>query len=133
MTLNKDVVLLGDVVLIGTYYISMLGASSGSWKKYGDLPKVWRSTKISLKLKLRLFDSLILPVLLYGAESCTASSLVWCRVLYSQFSCMVQSPVQPVLLYGAESCTANSLVWCRVLYGNSKAEEQIKCFWHQLL
>ena len=39
MTLNKDVVLLGDVVLIGTYYNSMLGASSGSWKKYGDLPK----------------------------------------------------------------------------------------------
>ena len=106
MTSNKDVVLLGDVVLIGTYYNSMLGASSGSWKKYGDLPKVWRSTKISLKLKLRLFDSLILPVLLYGAESCTASSLVWCRVLYSQFSCMVQSPVQPILLYGAEFCTA---------------------------
>ena len=31
-----------------------------AWSKFWRLEKVWRSTKISLKLKLRLFDSLIL-------------------------------------------------------------------------
>ena len=35
--------------------------------------KVWRSTKISLKPKLHIFDSLILSILLYGAESWTAT------------------------------------------------------------
>ena len=45
----------------------LLGASSGSWKKYEDLPK------LSLKLKLPLFDSLILSMPLFGAESCTTT------------------------------------------------------------
>ena len=29
--------------------------------------------------------------------------------------------------------TVNALVWGRVLDNNSKTEERIKCFWHQLL
>ena len=40
-----------------------------AWSRFWKLEKVWRSTKISLKLKLRLFDPLILSILLYGAES----------------------------------------------------------------
>ena len=41
------------------------------WSQFWKLEKIWRSTKISLKLKLHLFDSLILSILTYGAESWT--------------------------------------------------------------
>jgi len=44
-----------------------------AWSQFWKLEKVWRSTKISLKLKLRLFDSLIISILLYGAESWTTT------------------------------------------------------------
>ena len=40
-----------------------------AWSQFWKLENVWRSTKISLKLKLRLFDPLILSILLCGAES----------------------------------------------------------------
>ena len=40
---------------------------SNFWK----LQIIWRSNNLSLHLKLRLFDSLILSILLYGAESWT--------------------------------------------------------------
>ena len=39
-------------------------ALSNFWK----LQTIWRSTSLSLNLKLRPFDSLILPILLYGTE-----------------------------------------------------------------
>ena len=40
-----------------------------AWSKFWQLNKVWRSEAITLKLKLRLFDSLILSILMYGAEA----------------------------------------------------------------
>ena len=40
-----------------------------AWSQFWKLEKIWRSAKISLKLKLHLFDSLILSILMYGAES----------------------------------------------------------------
>ena len=72
-----------------------------------------------------MVQSPVQPVLLYGAESCTTSSLVWCRVLYSQFSCMVQSPVQPV----------SSLAWCRVLYSqfSCTATQKLKTSCYRIL
>ena len=44
-----------------------------AWSQFWKLEKVWRPTKISLKLKFRLFDSLILSILLRGAESWTTT------------------------------------------------------------
>ena len=44
-----------------------------AWSQFWKLETIWRSTKISLKLKLRLFDSLILSILMYGGESWTTT------------------------------------------------------------
>ena len=44
-----------------------------AWSQFWKLEKIWRSAKISLKLKLHLFDSLILSILMYGAESWTTT------------------------------------------------------------
>ena len=41
---------------------------------FGRLETVWRRRAISLALKLRLRDSLVLPVLLYGSETWTQSA-----------------------------------------------------------
>jgi hypothetical protein len=38
---------------------------------FGKLRKLWRSSNISNRTKLRLYETLVIPVLLYGAES-------WC-------------------------------------------------------
>ena len=43
------------------------------WNQFWKLEKVWRSTKIPLKLKLQLFDSPIPLILLYGGESWTTT------------------------------------------------------------
>ena len=40
-----------------------------AWNKFWQLSNVWRSKTIDITLKLRLFDSLILSILLYGAEA----------------------------------------------------------------
>ena len=42
-----------------------------AWSQFWKLEKIWRSKEMTLKLKLRLFDSLILSILLYGAETWT--------------------------------------------------------------
>ena len=42
-----------------------------AWSQFCKLEKVWKPTKMSLKLKLRLFDSLILSILLCGEGSWT--------------------------------------------------------------
>ena len=44
-----------------------------AWSQFWKLDKIWRSSQISNKLKLRLFDSLILSILLYNAETWTLS------------------------------------------------------------
>ena len=41
---------------------------------FGRMEAVWRRRAISLTLKLRLLDSLVLPVLLYGSETWTLSA-----------------------------------------------------------
>ena len=38
---------------------------------FGKLRKLWRSNNISIRTKIRLYETLVIPVLLYGAES-------WC-------------------------------------------------------
>ena len=43
------------------------------WGKFWQLSKIWRATNIPLKLKLQLFDSLILSILFYAAETWTVS------------------------------------------------------------
>ena len=40
-----------------------------AWNKFWQLSNVRRSKTIDITLKLRLFDSLILSILLYGAEA----------------------------------------------------------------
>jgi len=40
-----------------------------AWSVLWKLETVWRSQSLNLETKLRLFDSLVLSVMLYGAES----------------------------------------------------------------
>ena len=40
-----------------------------AWINFWKLQTIWKSTSLSLHLKLRLFDSLILSILLYDVES----------------------------------------------------------------
>ena len=47
-----------------------------AWSNFWKLQTIWRSAYISLQLKLRLFDSLILSILLYGAESWTLITII---------------------------------------------------------
>ena len=49
----------------------LLNRRGTAWSVFWILDKVWRSSELSLLLKLRLFDYLILSVLLYGAETWT--------------------------------------------------------------
>ena len=58
---------------VASLYDDFKRRSGIAWSQFWKLGKVWRSTKISLKLKLCVSDSLILPVLLFGAESWTTT------------------------------------------------------------
>jgi len=40
-----------------------------AWSVFWKLETVWRSQSLNLETKLRLLDSLVLSVMLYGAES----------------------------------------------------------------
>ena len=47
-----------------------------AWSNFWKLQRIWKSNDLSLQLKLRLFDSLILSLLLYGAESWTLTATI---------------------------------------------------------
>ena len=47
-----------------------------TWSNFLKLQTIWRSTSLSLHLKLRLFDSLILFILLHSAESWTLVAII---------------------------------------------------------
>ena len=44
-----------------------------AWNQFWKLEKIWRSKDLTINLKLRLFDSLILSIHLFGAETWTLS------------------------------------------------------------
>ena len=48
--------------------------------------KLWKSQKISFGVKLRLLRSIVIPVLLYGCESCTYSEEILKK--FNAFECM---------------------------------------------
>ena len=58
--------------------------------KFGECKKVWKATQISLQDKIRLFDSGVVSVLIYGCEvwlldeACQASLRGWCALLMSK-------------------------------------------------
>ena len=45
-----------------------------AWANFWKLHKLWISSNVPLALKLRLFDSLILSILLYGSETWTINT-----------------------------------------------------------
>ena len=47
-----------------------------AWSNFWKLQTIWRSTDLSLHLKLGRFDSLILYILLYGTESWTLVTII---------------------------------------------------------
>ena len=47
-----------------------------AWTNFWKLQTIWGSTGLSVHLKLRLFDSLILSILLHGTESWTLVTII---------------------------------------------------------
>jgi len=78
VVLEEEVAQVEDFCYLGSMISSPLRdlrrrrgiARSAFWK----LETVWRSQSLNLETKLRLFDSLVLSVMLYGAESWPVST-----------------------------------------------------------
>jgi len=71
---ERDLELVSDFCYLGSY-ISFNGSCEKDVKVhigkaatvFGKMKKIWRSNKISLEVKMRLYESIILSALLYGA------------------------------------------------------------------
>ena len=73
---GADLELVRDFCYLGSY-ISDNGSCENDVKVrigkaaavFGKMKKIWRNNKISLKIKTRLYESIILSILLYSAEA----------------------------------------------------------------
>ena len=54
---------------IGNSHMDFKQCRGLAWRQFWKLSMVWKSKEISLPLKLRLFDSLILTIIFYNAET----------------------------------------------------------------
>ena len=77
---NSSLEVVDDFIYLGSKIVSTCLTSPEIRRRlalansaFGRMETVWRRRAISLTLKLRLLDSLILPVLLYGSETWTLS------------------------------------------------------------
>ena len=52
------------------------GRLSLARQKFWNLKKIWRDKQLSTKLKLRLFQALIVPIAIYGSECWTLTKLI---------------------------------------------------------
>ena len=62
-----------------------LGLASSSFKR---LSKIWKSNHLSSHLKVHLFNSLIIPIALYGCETWTLKAANACNLLAFEMRCL---------------------------------------------
>ena len=72
---NSDIKLVDDFIYLG----SMMSSSESdikrrlglAWSTFWELERLWRSKSVPTNLKVNLFKSTCLSILLYGCEGCT--------------------------------------------------------------
>ena len=73
VVMDGEVVQVEDFCYLGSMISSPLQdlrlRRGMAWSVFWKLETVWHSQSLNLETKLRLFDSLVLSVMLYGAES----------------------------------------------------------------
>ena len=88
---NEQIEIVEDFKYLGSKILSsmtdFLQRRGIAWSNFWRLQRVWQSNQLPLHLKLRLFDALIIPVLLYGSESWTISQTMCDRINAFGTSC----------------------------------------------
>src|SRR6218665_1383709 len=73
---------------------------------FGGLKKMWRSNKISIRTKKKLYETQVIPVLLYGSEC-------WCLKrevsFIHSFGHFYSAPSSPLLLRGAPDYSTDTV------------------------